>query len=147
MKGNFLSFVFIYFLESGLFKGLWPIQIKNTFLLNSRLGLYANRLPWLLPHSASTTSLRGSKFFDKLNPSTWLRFFPINVSGSYSKVSVVERGIGKDLRGQKKASWPGLSRPSTGFGAANDKPLLLIATMSASSLRRRCVDGRDKPRP
>jgi len=52
---------------------------KNNFPLNSRPGLYVNRLPWLLPRSASTTQPRGSNFFDKLNLSTALRFFQINV--------------------------------------------------------------------
>jgi hypothetical protein len=31
MKAKSLSFAFIYFLESGLFNGLWPIQIKKSF--------------------------------------------------------------------------------------------------------------------
>src|ERR1700722_10434239 len=38
MKGNFLSFPFISFLESGLFNGLRPIQIKKIFLLVSHYG-------------------------------------------------------------------------------------------------------------
>jgi hypothetical protein len=56
------------------------------------------------------------------------------------------------------ASWPGLSRPSTWFGAANArkraieaekicncKPLPQAAPMSDRSLQRQGVDDRDKP--
>jgi hypothetical protein len=36
MKAKLLSFTFIYFSESGLFKGLQPIQIKKSFPLSHR---------------------------------------------------------------------------------------------------------------
>jgi hypothetical protein len=34
MKAKFLSFIFIYFFESGLFKGLRPIQAKKSGALS-----------------------------------------------------------------------------------------------------------------
>jgi hypothetical protein len=70
------------------------------------------------------------------------------------------RGSADGMRpcgGKRRASWPGLSRPSTWFGATNDQKrvtqseglvlsvLMPVAVVSVSSLRRRGVDSRDKP--
>jgi hypothetical protein len=37
MKANFLSFIFIYFSESGLFNELWTIQIRKFFSISTRV--------------------------------------------------------------------------------------------------------------
>jgi hypothetical protein len=39
MKGKWLSFSFINFCESGLFKGLWPKKIKNRVIAAARRDL------------------------------------------------------------------------------------------------------------
>jgi hypothetical protein len=56
-----LAFTSVYFSESGLFKGLWPIQIKKLLSrLNSRPGLWAKRLKplsLLTCHDAARPSL------------------------------------------------------------------------------------------
>jgi hypothetical protein len=45
IKANLLSFVFFYFLESGLFKGLRPKKIKNSLSLpTSRVGLWSDQV-------------------------------------------------------------------------------------------------------
>jgi hypothetical protein len=45
MKTKLLSFVFIYFLELGLFKGLRPIQIKKTFSPNGSSHSFLGAIP------------------------------------------------------------------------------------------------------
>ncbi len=65
-----------------------------------------------------------------------------------------ERGIGEGPAAAKRRRHGRAVRPATWFGGTNDqkrgtrpgKPLLLVAAMSASSVRRRSVDGRDNPR-
>jgi hypothetical protein len=57
-----------------------------------------------------------------------------------------ERRHGRACPGHPRGSAQRMTRSELhGWRAVFSKPLLLVAAMSASSLRRRCVDGRDKP--
>jgi hypothetical protein len=58
MKAKMLSFIFIYFSESGLFKGLRPKKLKNSPVHKSRAGLWPNQSqPVLLARGFSSPSI------------------------------------------------------------------------------------------
>jgi|ERR1700722_1105889 hypothetical protein len=83
MKGNLLSFPFIFFLESGLFNGLRPIQIKNNLFLFS--------------HTIGTFNTH-SGFFAMLihrweNHSWYFRLSQANVYGSVFPLSARSRSV------------------------------------------------------
>src|ERR1700679_805904 len=115
VKANFLSFPFIYFSESGLFNGLQPIQIKKLLVLFRLRDVLSARLaqtsfPILFrPHEIRSTETYNTCFC----------FFQA-IAGSHSVSCWQEIPHVVAARDGPEASWPGLSRLPTRFGAGND---------------------------
>jgi hypothetical protein len=81
MKANFLSFVFIYFSESGLFNGLWPIQIKKFLSASARVPGCAPAVSnGIFSHLALPSRMAEAGLSTKRNNSTQFLFFQIIVS-------------------------------------------------------------------
>jgi hypothetical protein len=154
MKAKSLSFVFIYFSELGLFNALRRIQMEKTFPCASRRRHEQNAYrPNLLKLGHRWRSITGSIETIAHN-STFCKLISDFLSRS---LWVVGTRNCEGLARAKEGVLAGLVPASTEFGATNDqngehgrrapfcKPSLLVAAMSASSLRRCGVDSRDKP--
>jgi hypothetical protein len=143
MKAKSLSFVFICFAELWLFNALRRIQIEKTFLCASRRRHVQNAYrPNVLKLGHRWRSITGSietiahsSTFCKLMPRILKRGPTRTKERAMAGLVPAIHGVRRNERregehGQRASFW---------------KSLLLIAATSAGSLKRRSVDGRDKP--
>ena|ERR1700722_481632 len=138
MKGNLLSFPFIFFLESGLFNGLRPIQIKNNLFLFS--------------HTIGTFNTH-SGFFAMLihrweNHSWYFRLSQANVYGSVFPLSARSRSVDPTpFKTEPFTESPQLASAAHDSRAAPCRGCAARLPLTRSRPRRNAQLFRPRPRP